>query len=141
MNMTYQIIRLITDSGLLVLIWLVQLVIYPSFIMFQSNKLKQWHSIYTRRVTLVVLPLMTVQLGTAIAQVWEVANWYTLLSMIGVISIWVLTFLVFVPLHRKIDVCDTNKLKNVCFKLVYYNWTRTLLWSLLFIMTVYQWFK
>ena len=139
--MTYQIIRLITDSGLLVLIWLVQLVIYPSFIMFQSNKLKQWHSIYTQRVTLVVLPLMTVQLGTAIAQVWEVANWYTLLSMIGVISIWVLTFLVFVPLHRKIDVCDTYKLKNVCFKLVYYNWTRTLLWSLLFIMTVYQWFK
>jgi len=41
--MSIPLIRLLFDFGLLVLIWLVQLVIYPSFLYYEQDNLKRWH--------------------------------------------------------------------------------------------------
>ncbi|MAJ50932.1 MAG: hypothetical protein CMB82_04875, partial [Flammeovirgaceae bacterium] len=56
--MSITLIRLLFDIGTLVLIWLVQLVIYPSFLFFERKNLKLWHDKYTKKVSFVVLPLM-----------------------------------------------------------------------------------
>ena len=132
--MTLDLVRLLIDFGFLILIWAVQLVIYPSFGYFSKENLFPWHKSYTKRITIIVLPLMFSQLIVAIIQLWNMQDWYTIASMAMIAVLWLLTFLIFVPLHQSID----NKLpiENVCFKLESKNWIRTLLWTLLFAISI-----
>jgi hypothetical protein len=132
--MSLDLARLLIDFGFVVLIWVVQLVIYPSFGFYSKANLFNWHKSYTARVTLIVLPLMFSQLILSCIQLWKVQNWYTILSLVIIITLWLLTFLIFVPLHQSID--NNKSTDDVCFKLVRKNWTRTLLWTLLFSISV-----
>ena len=56
--MSLDLARLLIDFGFVVLIWAVQLVIYPSFGFYAKANLFEWHKSYTARVTYIVLPLM-----------------------------------------------------------------------------------
>lgn len=132
--MTLDLIRLLIDTGFLILIWAVQLVIYPSFKFYSSENLYTWHRLYTVRVTFIVLPLMFSQLICALLHIWKIQNWYTLISLTLILLLWLLTFLVFVPLHQSID--NNNPVSEVCHKLVTKNWIRTLLWSVLFFISL-----
>lgn len=131
--MTINDIRLLIDAGFLVLIWAVQLVIYPSFSYYEKSNLLTWHRSYTKRVTVIVLPLMFGQLILGIIHLWQLQDWYTISSMAIILVLWLLTFLIFVPLHQSID--NNQPVANVCEKLVKYNWIRTLFWSCLFIIS------
>jgi len=132
--MSLAIIRLLFDAGLLVLIWMIQLVVYPSFTFYDQSNLKRWHDKYTRRVTFVVMPLMLGQLAAVGLQLWKDANWYTVLSGIIVFLLWLSTFMKFVPLHNRISGGDFDK--ETLNDLVRNNWGRTVLWSLLFLISV-----
>ena len=48
--MDLQSVRLLLDFGLMVLIWIVQLVIYPGLCYYKSEDLGNWHKIYTGRI-------------------------------------------------------------------------------------------
>ncbi len=74
----FDLLRLLVDMGLLILTWLVQLVIYPSFLYYDATDLKKWHSIYTGRITFVVLPLMLTQLLVAIGGLYFEINWQSI---------------------------------------------------------------
>ncbi|MFT7429007.1 MAG: hypothetical protein ACI9IZ_001504, partial [Nonlabens sp.] len=37
------LLQLLVDFGLVVLIWIVQLIIYPSFLYYGSKTLNKWH--------------------------------------------------------------------------------------------------
>ena len=132
------IFKLISDVGLLVLIWLVQLVIYPSFRYFKNSDLKQWHLIYKGRITLVVLPLMLSQLVLSCWIAIE-SNWDILFIINGLLVVltWLSTFAIFVPLHQKIDNQNQN-LSIYVEKLISYNWIRTVLWTIIVIMTLIE---
>ena len=128
--MSLQELRLLIDFGFVVLIWVVQLVIYPSFNYYSTNNLFKWHRKYTTRVTFIIFPLMFSQLVVALIQSWQLQNWYTILSVIIILSLWIITFLVFVPLHQSID--KQKPVDFVCDKLVNKNIVRTILWTALF---------
>ncbi len=131
---TIDILRLLLDFGLLVLIWIVQLVIYPGLCYYEQRDLGTWHKSYTSRIGMIVAPLMILQLVVVLFQVFRDLNWYSLGSGILVLVLWLLTFLIFVPLHGKIRPevpCD-----EITEKLVRKNWWRTFLWSSLFIWTL-----
>ncbi|MCA0131851.1 hypothetical protein [Winogradskyella alexanderae] len=132
--MSLDLARLIIDFGFMILIWAVQLVIYPSFGFYNETNLIQWHKKYTKRVTVIVLPLMTAQLILALIQVFQKLNWYSIVSILIIGVLWLITFKVFVPLHMSIDLEKPEK--NVCSKLVNKNWVRTFLWSSLFIISL-----
>jgi hypothetical protein len=132
--MSLDLARLIIDFGFVVLIWAVQLVIYPSFSFYSKENLYKWHRSYTARVTFIVLPLMFSQLILAVIQLWQIQNWFTLISTLVIITLWLLTFLIFVPLHQSID--NNTPIANVCNKLVTKNWWRTLLWTFLFVISI-----
>lgn len=132
--MTLELIRLLIDFGFVVLIWCVQLVIYPSFAQYSEANLLKWHRSYTKRVTYIVLPLMFSQLILGVLHIFQIRDWYTILSLILIFILWVLTFRVFVPLHFSIDT--NNHVPNVCQKLVRRNWLRTVLWTGLFLTTL-----
>ena len=132
--MNLDLIRLILDFGLFVLVWIVQLVIYPSFTYYSKENLYKWHRNYTKRFSIVVMPLMCSQIIIAIIQLFQVQNWYTILSTVIIASLWLTTFKIFVPIHFSID--NNEPIENACSKLVAKNWMRTVLWSLLLIISV-----
>lgn len=124
------LLRLVLDFGLVVLIWLVQLIIYPGFLHYQERDLLQWHQKYTRGISLVVIPLMVGQLGLALLQTAHRFDLYTVVSMFLIIAVWAITFAQFVPLHRAISQGKSDKV--VLRQLIDRNWWRTSLWNLIF---------
>lgn len=134
--MDLSIARLLVDFGLVVLIWLVQLCIYPAFTYFETNNLKKWHSTYTGRITLVVLPLMLSQLLLSLYQFYEEVSTFTITYLVLVGLSWLVTFLVYVPLHQKIDTHDHRL--DYSKKLVALNWWRVVLWMFIFLISLYK---
>lgn len=152
--------------GLVVLIWLVQLVIYPSLAHIAVDRFRDWHRRYTERVSLVVVPLMFAQLGlVALRLVCEAAGWtglfgdleplaptldadvgvgaivaagrmeiqlVSVLVAIQVAAVWLVTFLISVPIHTKLQ--EHGHSEALVEKLVLTNWVRTGLWTGIFLL-------
>ena len=132
--MDLQSVRLLLDFGLMVSIWIVQLVIYPGLCYYKNEDLGNWHKIYTGRIGIIVGPLMIAQLLVAILQFWQVKNYYTWGSLLIILIIWILTFLIFVPLHNSIK--PNESCEEITDSLVKKNWWRTFLWSVLFLASL-----
>lgn len=120
----------LVDFGMCVVLWLVQLVIYPSFLRVEPSELVAWHKAYTFRVSFVILPLMLGQLALAILTVLDDPSILEWLAFAFVLVCWSLTFFVSVPLHRKIEQNDSTR--ETRQKLITTNWPRTILWSVIF---------
>ena len=131
-----ELLALIFDTGCCVLIWMVQLVVYPGFHYYPAQPLLQWHKKYTALVTLIVLPLMLGQLTTGGLQLIFEFSGFHLLKFLLILITWILTFMVFVPLHRALE--GSVDVQPVIRKLVVKNWSRTLLWTLIFGITVVE---
>lgn len=124
-------IRILVDFGLVVLIWMVQLIVYPGFSFYTNADLLKWHKFYTPKITIVVAPLMSIQMGIAIyLSVFEFSIFNLIYSLL-VLSTWMSTFIYFVPLHQKIE--SNHELKISSKKLAIGNWFRTIQWSFIFI--------
>lgn len=137
--MTLETIRIILDFGLVVLIWMVQLLIYPSFVFYQTENLGKWHEKYTKRIAVIVIPLMMGQLLITSYQVYQHQGFYEVASMLLVGLLWISTFLQFVPLHN--NIASTHDIQQSVKKLVQRNWIRTFLWTLLFSVSLWNFFK
>ncbi len=134
--MSLDTLRLLIDFGLVVLIWLVQLIIYPGFSYYNGDQLVSWHNKYTKRITLVVLPLMLGQLMVYGSLLTEIKSIFSIGGFTLVLLTWFLTFTVFVPLHKTIDKGEATQ--STCERLTTYNWSRTILWSALFLWNGYE---
>lgn len=129
--MTITALQWCLDAGTLILIWLVQLIIYPSFLYVEDSSLQKWHQQYTVRISWVVIPLMLGQLALGFWSVYENLNWGTGFRLGLILAIWMVTFSHFVPAHQKIGA-GINSKDNIHF-IGKFNWIRTLLWSFLFL--------
>lgn len=134
--MTLDLFRLVFDFGMLVLIWIVQLVIYPSFQFYSKSELKTWHTKYMFRFSLIVAPLMIIQTLIIGLQIYDDANLYTILSGITILILWITTQFQFVPIHLKISYQQFEDTDLV--RLVKLNWIRTILWTGLIWLTVWD---
>jgi len=133
--MDINIIKLLFDAGLFVLIWMVQLVVYPSFLYYEKQNLVKWHNHYAKGLAIIVIPLMFGQLIIAIFQLVQLSSIENIISLLMVCAVWISTFVQFVPIHNKITKHKaTEKLLK---QLVNSNWLRTLLWTLLFGWSLY----
>ncbi|MBT8362641.1 MAG: hypothetical protein HKP41_01035 [Desulfobacterales bacterium] len=117
----------VVNFGLCILIWLVQLVIYPSFEEIEESRFPQWHKRYTLRISCLVLPLMLSQVvlfGHLIYQ--NSFNAVSLIQGLLIFSAWVVTFTLSVPCHKKLSKKkDTYQIK----RLIASNWLRTVAWT------------
>jgi len=127
---------LLCDFGLVVLIWIVQLVIYPSFHFYPKAELLAWHSKYTAGISFVVVPLMFGQLGAHLYNSFSNPSLVGLIVLAGVIACWVITFAVSVPLHGNIS--SGTDIGDSITQLVRTNWSRTIIWTLVFIGSLYR---
>lgn len=128
--MSIAVLRLGIDFGLVVLIWMIQLIVYPSFLHYTTTNLIKWHRKYTPLIGYIVGPLMLLQLGISIYQISIEITYYNVISVLFISIIWALTFFKFVPIHNNISKGRISKLMLV--SLVQKNWTRTILWTILF---------
>lgn len=124
--------RLLVDFALLILIWIVQLIIYPSFTHFSKDDLVEWHRKYTTLMGYIVAPFMVGQLviyGVTVFSTFSVMN---VIAFVLVLATWGITFFQFVPMHGLISKGhgDEKLLRDLVIK----NWSRTIIWSLLFMM-------
>ena len=127
-------LRLAFDTGVLTLIWLVQLVIYPSLTKYSEYNLKSWHPIYTRRVTYVVLPLMIGQLGLSGYHVMVEGRLSDIAHLILILAAWAITFFKAVPLHQSLDSSEGGI--ETARELININKTRTLMWTLTWVLSI-----
>lgn len=125
-------LRTLLDFGMVVILWLVQLVIYPSFLQCDMSKLVEWHRAYTRRVGWIIIPIMFTQFPLVAWLTWHEQNLSDIAALFCLLIAWVLTFSVSVPLHRKIDKGDTSS--ETTKSLVRTNWPRTILWTVVFVL-------
>jgi hypothetical protein len=112
------------------LIWFVQIVHYPSFLNFSSdrNAFGTFHAHHVFRTGVVVIPVMLAELGTSIS-LNLLSTPVPIINITGlglVILIWLSTFLLQAPAHNKLQNGFNEK---VIQGLLNTNWIRTILWS------------
>ncbi|MEM9822690.1 MAG: hypothetical protein AAF985_16530 [Bacteroidota bacterium] len=109
------------------LIWVIQLVHYPSFRFIAKDQFLAFHRHHTFQITFIVMPLMLSELGLAIYFFWgnelgSIALW----QLIVVVVIWASTFLIQIPMHNRLG---EGKEEQTIRQLVNSNWLRTVLWT------------
>ena len=115
-------------------IWTIQIVHYPSFHYIDKLSFTNFHNFHERRISIIVMPLMLIELITSIAlyinNMWSIIFALNLL-IVGLI--WCSTFFVQVPIH---NILSEKKDKNLIEKLVNTNWIRTFLWSIRMLLII-----
>ena len=122
------ILNIAISWGLLLLIWVVQLIIYPGLYRIPSRDFASYHRWYVKRISAIVLPLMTLEVIITIG--WFMLMNYSIYSSItgfSVIIIWLSTFLLQVPIHKRLQSGKDNECIS---RLVSTNWIRTIAWSI-----------
>ena len=116
--------------GLLGLIWVVQLAIYPLFAKVGRAEFARYHEAYCARIAWVVAPLMFIELLSAIALLYvasgpfqEAELWW---GLAAIVAIWVSTAALSVPEHRRLLKGFDQRAFQ---RLVWTNWIRTALWT------------
>jgi len=125
-----ELARHLSDCSLLILIWIVQLAIYPSFQFMSTEQLIQWHAKYSERMAWIAGPLILLQTTIVSIQIAQETSAIHILSGCVVGVTWMLTYFVSIPLHRAISQDGAGPV--VLKKLVDTNWYRTICWSALF---------
>ncbi|GMQ30956.1 hypothetical protein [Algoriphagus confluentis] len=126
-------IRLSVDSGLFILVWLVQVIIYPSFLYIDRERLNYWHRLYTVKILYFVGPLMFIQTGVIALQLLFDPLVFLLDGLI-LGGIWINTFFIAVPIHEAIDRDET--VEGHLPKLLQVNRWRAWMWTGLVLLSL-----
>ena len=132
------IIHLIATSVMVGVIWIIQLVHYPSFHFIELKQYTTFQRFHMSRISYVVIPAMLTELFTLILIIISMDQIDTLVlaSAILLILIWLITALFFSGVHQKLTLGYDQ---TVVDKLVKLNWGRTLLWTLrLLLISIYM---
>ncbi|CAN5528284.1 hypothetical protein BH11MYX1_BH11MYX1_21240 [soil metagenome] len=125
--------QLASTLPLVGLIWTIQVVHYPLFDAVRDDMFVRFHQAHSTRITLIVMPLMVVELAAATAGVvlfdpasralGHLATW---VGFVAVVVIWAATFLLSVPMHGRLSAGFDLSAHR---RLVWTNWVRTAAWT------------
>lgn len=120
----------IANYGMLGVIWLIQLSIYPGFGFIMPQRFRSFHAHHSLTLSTVLVPLMLIELVLAasllVIGVPYGIGWQWLLFLL-VLAVWLMSFFVQLPLHQKLsDGYDYE----VISQLIRWNWVRTIACSL-----------
>ena len=132
------IIHLIATSVMVGVIWVIQLVHYPSFHFIELKQYTAFQRFHMSRISYVVIPAMLTELITLILIIISLdqVGPIILASALLLIVIWLMTAVFFSGVHQKLTLGYEQTVVN---KLVKLNWGRTLLWTLrLLLISIYM---
>lgn len=122
----------IVNFGLMVLIWLVQLIIYPSLAHVRTAEFGAWHNRYTMLITIIVGPQMLAQAALAVSAFLLDPDTAGLLVLAGIALVWLSSLLLSVPCHLALRAKGRDP--AVIDRLVRTNWIRTVVWTGVFLL-------
>lgn len=108
------------------LIWLVQLVHYPSFHFISKEDFVFFEFFHTKWISFIVMPTMIAEALIQLYLVWKIPSPTHMISTVCLFFIWLTTFIVSVPAHQKLAL---GKDEVVINRLIKTNWIRTFFWS------------
>jgi len=108
-------------------IWIIQLVHYPSFRYVDEGHWSQAHQHHVNQISRVVAPMMILELGFRVWWLYQEISYLTISATILLAVIWASTFLIQVPIHDKLE---SHKSEPLIDRLVKSNWIRTIAWTL-----------
>lgn len=127
-------LRTLVDCGMFILIWMVQLIVYPSFCHISDEALTSWHRTYTHRIGYFVMPMMLVQLMLSSLACIYTMTALTALDLGLVVANWGLTAWLSVPLHKALAAGSVDP--DIRRALVRTNLPRALLWTAIFFLGI-----
>ena len=128
--------HLVLASIMVGVIWVIQLVHYPSFRFTDREKYVSFQIFHMRNISFIVVPVMILEFLSGLLLVLYHSNHESLLriSFILLLIIWLVTALFFAQIHQKLSKgYDETLVRN----LVSLNWIRTLLWTIRTIIILY----
>jgi hypothetical protein len=120
----------------------VQVVHYPLFHRVGEGGFAAYEQAHTRRTTFVVAPLMLVESVSGVALPFLCVPPLPALAVgvsLGLVALlWIVTFAVQVPLHRKLE---RGYERPSVDRLVASNWVRVMLWSARSAVMIWLWLR
>lgn len=129
MDTTLFKIQLATSWFMTGLIWLIQIVHYPLFNRVGNAEFALYHSMHSKLISFIVMPVMIFELFTLGLLIMGHADFNLtdkLILSLSLFIIWATTFFFSVPAHNEL----TEGFKEASYqKLVWTNWFRTFFWT------------
>ena len=122
-------IHIVSTSLMVGVIWIMQLVHYPSFNFINVEEYKSFQEFHMKRISLIVIPVMIMELtsGVLIFWIYQTDNIFFNISLFCLFFIWFLTAILFSKMHQKLT---WGYQISIVTKLVNLNWLRTISWTL-----------
>lgn len=117
------------------LIWIIQLLHYPSYRFIQTEKFSSYQNFHTNRITFIVGPVMLIEVlsGMYLTVTSDWTSAWTL-NFVGLCLIWLSTLFFSIPAHNQLHWAYNEK---VISRLIKTNWLRTLTWSFRSLLMLY----
>lgn len=119
------------DLAMLTFLWLVQIIIYPSFREISKDRILSWHKSYQVKVSIIMGPIMLLQIFMISSDIINNITLVPIMRFILLMASWLLTIFVSVPLHKRIE--RNNDLEGSIEKLIQTNMPRTLTWTAIYL--------
>ena len=120
-------VNFISTSVMVGIIWIIQLLHYPSFHFINEKKYVEFQYFHMRRISFIVIPAMLIEFASASLLAYFFRSSLTIILLALLLGIWGITFIFFTNMHQKLT---TGYDQTTVDTLVKINWSRTALWSL-----------
>ena len=128
-------IHIISTSIMVGVIWVIQLVHYPSFKYVNESDYIIFQKYHMSNISYIVFPVMFTELITAlIILFFGEKSLFFVLSLICLFLIWVITGVLFTKYH---NILKEGKDLMIIDKMIKANWIRALLWTMRLIMILF----
>ena len=128
-------IHIISTSIMVGVIWVIQLVHYPSFKYVNESDYIIFQKYHMSNISNIVFPVMFTELITAlIILFFGEKSLFFVLSLICLFLIWVMTGVLFTKYH---SILKEGKDLTIIEKMIKANWIRALLWTMRLIMILF----
>ena len=121
--------HLIFTSIMTGVIWVIQIVHYPSFHFIEKELYTAFQKFHMNKISIIVIPIMLAELITGMMLFLDKSSKspFLIISIIILVLIWLITGVFFTKAHNELIAGYQELVVN---QLVAMNWIRTLLWTL-----------
>ena len=130
-------IHLIATSMMVAIIWIVQILHYPTFLFINKKQYTDFQQFHMNKISYIIVPIMAVELfsGLGILFIIQEQQISFYVSFALLILIWMITGLLFTKYHSYLS---KKYNEETILQLIRFNWIRTLFWTIRFALLLKQ---
>ena len=117
-------------------IWVIQIVHYPSFHFIEKELYTSFQKFHMNKISVIVIPIMLAELITGMMLFLDNSSksYFLITSLVILVLIWLITGVFFSKAHNELI---TGYQEFVVNQLVFMNWIRTLFWTLRLLLLIF----